>query len=168
MLLPVEADLIALALTAVSLIGTVVYLIRGGRLLWVVVGGAAMTIAFAVLSYLTIATSCRVIRISGAPAPHAAKQMLLFSTTETLGGKAVTLSASDVRTVIVNETERPLRIREAVYGAGGAPGPDVVIAPHSALHFPEHIDYVGPDDPLPREVSAQSLTTSVTKRWLTW
>ncbi len=166
MLLPVEADLIALALTAVSLIGTLVYLVRGGRLLWVVVGGAAMTLVFAVLAYLTIATAARVIRVSGDGAPHATKQMLLFSTTQTLGDTDVTLSSSGVRTVIVNETARPLRIREAVYGVGAAPGPDLVIEPHSVLEYAEHIDLLGPGEPFPTEVSSQS--SSTTQRWLTW
>lgn len=168
MLLPVEADLIALAITAVSLIGTIVYLIRGGRLRWVVLGGAAMTAVFAVLSYVTIATACRVIRVSDDDRlqPHAIKQMLLFSATESLNGKDVTLSSSDARTWIVNETSRQLRIREAVYGAGTAPSPDVLIEPHSVLHFAEHVDLIGPNEPFPTEVSSAASTS--TKRWLTW
>lgn len=169
MLLPVEADLIALALTAVALIGTLVYMVRGGRLFWVIVGGGLMTLAFAVLSVLTIKYSARVIRVTGESSPHAEKQMLVLSKTVTVGVKDIELSSSDVRTIVVNETSRPLVIRAAVYSefsAGPRPPGDVTIEPFSVLPFAEHIEHVGPNDPLPSEVSSSSSTT--TNYWLTW
>jgi hypothetical protein len=168
-LLPVEADLIALALTAVALIGTLVYMVRGGRLFSVIIGGGIMTLAFAVLSVLTIKYSARVIRVTRDGEPHAEKQMLVLSKTLTVNGKDVELSSSDVRTIVVNETSRPLTIRAAVYSelsAGPRPPGDVTIEPFGVLHFAEHIDHVGPTDPLPREVSSSS--SSTTKYWLTW
>ncbi len=169
MLLPVEADLIALALTAVALIGTLVYMVRGGRLFWVIVGGGVMTLAFAVLSVLTIKYSARVVRVTGDSTPHAAKQMLVLSKAITVNGKEIELSSSDVRTIVVNETGRPLTIRAAVYSDAnaGPPAPrDVTIEPFGVLPFAEHIEHLGPDDPLPREVSAS--TSSTIQYWLTW
>ncbi len=172
MLLPVEADLFALALTGVALIGTLVYMVRGGRLFWVIVGGGIMTLVFAVLSVLTINHAARVVTVTGESTPHASKQMLVLSTTLTVGGKEVELSSSDVRTIVVNETSRPLTIRAAVYSefTAGPGGPrdvtDVTIRPFGVLHFAEHIDHIGPEDPLPREVSSNSSTTTV--YWLTW
>ncbi len=169
MLLPVEADLIALALTAVALIGTLVYMVRGGRLFWVIVGGGIMTLAFAVLSVLTTKYSARVVRVTGDSTPHASKQMLVLSKSVTVNGKDVELSSSEVRTIVVNETGRPLRIRAAVYSASSA-GPqaprDVTIEAFGVLHFAEHIDHVGPEDPLPSELSSSA--SSATRYWLTW
>ena len=77
----------------------------------------------------------------------------------------------DVRTVIINETARPLTLRGEVYAAfpGRERQPeDITIAPHSVLPFAEHIDFVGPDEPFPRQVETTSATSSVTKYWLTW
>ena len=52
-------------------------------------------------------------------------------------------------------------------GPNRTPQPrDQVIAPHSAVPFDGFIDYLGPENPLPREVSSKSSTT--TKYWLTW
>ena len=169
MLLPVEADLFALALTGVALIGTLVYMVRGGRLFWVIVGGGIMTLAFAMLSVLTLNYAARVVTVTGDSTPHASRQMLVLSTTLTVHGKAVELSSSDVRTIVVNETSRPLTIRAAVYSeltAGPGVPRDVTIEPFGVLHFAEHIDHIGPEDPLPREVSSNSSTTTV--YWLTW
>ena len=172
MLLPAFADLLVLALAGVALFGTLVYLVRGGRLFWVVIGGAVMTLVCAVLAGLLIAYGCRVITVSGESTPHAERSLLLFSTTIELDGKDFSVSSTDLRTVIINETARPLTLRGEIYAsfaAGREKQPeDVTIAPRSVLPFAEHVDFVGPDEPLPREVSATSSSTSVTKYWLTW
>ena len=171
MLLPPFADLVVLALAGVALFGTIVYLVRGGRLFWVVVGGGIMAVVCGVLGGLLIAYSCPVIRVTGQSTLHAERSLLLFSTTIELGGKDFAVSSTDTRTVIINETPRALTLRGEVYAvvsAGQAQPIDVTVAPQSVLPFAEHIDFVGPDEPLPREVSATSSASSVTKYWLTW
>jgi hypothetical protein len=170
-LLPPFADLVVLALAGVALFGTIAYLVRGGRLFWVVVGGGIMTVVCGVLAGLLIAYSCRVIRVTGESTLHAERSLLLFSTTIELGGKDFAVSSTDVRTVIINETSRALTLRGevyAVFSAGQRQPEDVTVAPQSVLPFAEHIDFVGPDEPLPREVKSTSSATSVTKYWLTW
>ncbi|MBL0220585.1 MAG: hypothetical protein IPQ07_42795 [Myxococcales bacterium] len=169
MLLPVDADLFALGLTGVALFGTIAYLVRGGRLFWVVVGGGVMAAVFAVLAVLTISFSCQVIRVTGDGSPHAARSMLVLSTTIEVNGKDTELSSSGMRTIVVNETGRTLRIRAAIYSEssnGPAPPPDVVIEPFGVAHLADHIGHVGPDDPLPSEVSSHA--SSTIERWLTW
>lgn len=170
MLLPPFADLVLLALAGVALFGTLAYLIRGGRLRWVVVGGGVMTLVFGVLAGLAIAYGCRVLRVTGESTLHAERQLLLFSTTIELDGESFAVSSTDLRTVIINETARPLTLRGEVYSvvARQVQPPDLTIAPRSVLPFGEHVDYVGPEEPLPREVSASAASTSVTKYWLTW
>ncbi len=171
MLLPPFADLVVLALAGVALFGTLAYLVRGGRVRWVVIGGAVMTLGFGVLAALLIATGTRVIRVTGETTPHAERLLLVFGKTIELDGKDFAMSGDGARTVIINETGRPLTLRGEVYAivAGGQKQPDdVTIAPRSVLAFPEHVDFVGPEDPLPREVSASATSTSVTKYWLTW
>ena len=171
MLLPPFADLVVLALAGVALFGTVAYLVRGGRLFWIVVGGGVMTVLCGVLAGLLIAYSCRVIRVTGDSTPHGERSLLLFSTTIELDGKDFAVSSTDARTVIINETPRALTLRGevyAVFAAGQQQPADVAIAPRSVLSFGEHIDFLGPDEPLPREVKATSSSSSVTKYWLTW
>lgn len=171
MLLPPFADLMVLGLAAVSLFGTVAYVVRGGRLLWVVVGGGAMTLGFGVLAGLLIAYGAPVIRVTGESTPRVERQLLVFGTTLTLDGKDFTVSSRALRTLVINETSRPLTLRGEVYSmVAGSPAqpPDVTIAPRSVLPWPAHVDHVGPDEPLPREVSASATETTVTKYWLTW
>ncbi len=171
MLLPPFADLVVLALAGVALFGTLAYLLRGGRLLWVVAGGGLMTLACGALAGLMIAYSCRVIRVTGASTPRAERSLLLFSTTIELDGKEFPVSSTDASTVVINETPRALTLRGEVYAAvaaGQNQPEDVVVAPRSVLPFAEQIDLVGPDEPLPRQVESTSSASSVTKYWLTW
>ena len=65
MLLPPQADLIVLAIAGCGLFGTLVYLIRGGRLFWVVVGGAIFTAVFVALFVMTLTMTCKVVRVRG-------------------------------------------------------------------------------------------------------
>lgn len=170
MLLPPFADLVVLALAGVALFGTLAYLVRGGRVRWVVIGGAVMTLGCGVLAALLIGSSCPVIRVTGETTPHAERLLLAFSKTIELDGRDFAVRAADAQTVIINETSRPLALRGEVYAvvAGQKQPEAVAIAPRSVLAFPEPIDFVGPDEPLPREVSASSSASSVTKYWLTW
>ena len=168
MLLPVDADLLALGVTAVSLVGTLVYLVRGGRLFWVVIGGGIMTVVFGAASVMTIGYSAQVITVSGGSHPGADRQMLVGSKTVHVGGTDVELSSRGT-TWIINDTDRPLVIKSAVYSefpGGPAPPADATLEPHHVAPWPAHIDNLGPDQPLPTEVSSETSTT--TKTWLTW
>ena len=171
MLLPPQADLIVLAIAGCGLVGTLIYLVRGGRLFWVVVGGAIFTAIFIALFVMTLTMTCKVVRVRGTSHVYAERSFLLGSKTIDLGyGKEVTLGTGDAETLIVNETDLPLTLRGEVYSQfrySTTPQPrDQVIAPHSAVPFDGFVDHIGPDDPLPREVSSKSSTT--TKYWLTW
>jgi hypothetical protein len=168
-LLPVDADLLALGVTAVSLVGTLVYLVRGGRLFWVVIGGGIMTVVFGAASAVTIGYSAQVIRVSGGTHRSADRQMLVGSKTVHVGGVDVDMTSRDTTTWIINDTDRPVVIKSAVYSElPGAPAPprDSILEPYHVAPWPAHIDNLGPDDPLPTEVSSETSTT--TKTWLTW
>ena len=174
MLLPPQTDLIALAVAGCGLFGTLAYLIRGGRLFWVVAGGAVMTLVFVVLFILTLTLTSKVVRIvpagAGAATARAERAFLLGSTTVDAGGKRLVLERGDAETLIVNETARPLVLRGEIYSQfriSAAEQPrDVTIAPYSVVPIDGFIDYLGPENPLPQQVSSKSST--VTKYWLTW
>jgi len=171
-LLPASADLLLLGVAAVGLVGTLAYLIRGGRLLWVVVGGAIFTLVFTALFVLSVTITCKVVRVTsqGNGQLHAERALLIGSTTLDLGGREVTLGTADAETLIVNETDRPLTLRGEVYSqvritAAEQPR-DLTVPRYSLVPFDGFIDHLGPDDPLPRTVSSKSST--VTEYWLTW
>ncbi len=172
MFLPASADLLLLGVAAVGLIGTLAYLIRGGRLFWVVVGGAIFTVVFAVTFILSVTMTCKVVRVvhEGNGQVHAERSLLIFSKTIDLDGHEVTLRTDVAETIIVNETDRQLTLRGEVYSQfrlGTTPRPrDQFVPRYTAVPFDGFIDHLGPDDPLPNEVSSKSSTE--TQYWLTW
>jgi hypothetical protein len=171
-LLPPQADLVVVAVAAVGLIGTLAYVIRGGRLFWVVVGGAIYTLVFTVQFILSLSISCKVVRVrsDGAGHLHAERALLIGSKTLDLGGREVTLGTGDAETLIVNETDRPLTLRGEIYSqfrfSATPPPRDLIVPRYSLVPFDNFIDHLGPEDPLPTEVSSKSST--VTQYWLTW
>lgn len=172
MLLPASADLLLLGVAGVGLVGTLAYLVRGGRLFWVVVGGAVFTVLFTVLFILSVTITCKVVRVvsEGNGQVHAERALLFGSKTLDLGGREVTLGTADAETLIVNETDRALTLRGEVYSqfrfSTTPPPRDLLIPRYSLVPFDGFIDHLGPDDPLPTEVSSKSST--VTQYWLTW
>ena len=172
MLLPASADLLLLGVAVFGLVGTLAYVIRGGRLFWVVVGGTVFTLLFTLFFFLSVTITCKVVRVStrGTAELHATRALLIGSTTLDLGGREVTLRTGDAETLIVNESDRPLTLRGEVYSqfrtSSTAQPRDLTIAPRSIVAFDDFVDHLGPDDPLPRTVSSKSST--VTQYWLTW
>ena len=156
MLLPPQADLLVLAIAGVGLIGTLVYLVRGGRLFWVVVGGGIFTAVFTALFVITLEMTSYAVHVTGGGRSIHAERGLRLGTGEPYA-------------VIINDSDASLTLRGAVYsayGPGDAPPRDRTIAPHSELPLEGFVDYLGPGEGFPSEVESPSSKT--TKYWLTW
>jgi hypothetical protein len=154
-LLPPQADLLILAVAGVGLIGTLVYLVRGGRLFWVVIGGGIFTAVFTILFVITLKMTSYVVHVTGGATMHAER--------------GLRLGTDEPYAVIINDSDRTLTLRGAVYSAYGAPGTqpaDQTIQPHSEQRLDAFVDFLGPNEPFPREVESPSSAT--TKYWLTW
>jgi hypothetical protein len=80
-------------------------------------------------------------------------------------GHQVRLSSGDV-TLVVNDSPRTMTIRTISYGSIPSMGGPTPVGPMSLAEAPYGIDYVGPDDPPPNEVSSE-ISFSF-KYWLTW
>ena len=130
------------------------------------------TLLFTVMFIVSVTITCKVVRVmsDGAGHAHAERALLIGSKTLDLGGREVTLGTGDAETLIVNETGDPLTLRGAVYSqfqfSATPPPRDLTVPRYSLVPFDGFIDHLGPDDPLPTEVSSKS--SSVTQYWLTW
>jgi hypothetical protein len=79
----------------------------------------------------------------------------------------------DIRSVIVNDTSRTLRLEEVIYGGGPSYVPRPVpenkdIAPYGELDLTVDVDYFGPDDHPARSVQVAKGSYYGSRRWLTW
>jgi hypothetical protein len=80
-------------------------------------------------------------------------------------GRQARLSSGDL-TLVVNDSVRALTLRTISYGSIPSMGGPTPVGPMSVVEAPYGVDYVGPDEPPPNEVSSE-ISFSF-KYWLTW
>lgn len=131
--------------------------VRGGvATVAIVLGGGAAILFF---------TASPIIRVK--PDMTTSETLLLGRTTETIGGREVELLADGSHTtIIVNESERTLELRGVAYGSPGYVPGDTTVPPRSVHHLSSKLEYIGPDERPPSEISSKS--DSEVRYWLTW
>ena len=119
-------------------------------------------------TFAVLAMASHVIRVTDALEVREAR--VLGTATERFGDKEVELVAhgSGV-TLILNESDRPLRVETRVHGElppHTPVPPDATIDPHSVYALHSNVDYIGPDADPPDTVRTNG--GGVIKYWLTW
>ena len=80
-------------------------------------------------------------------------------------GHSARLSSGDP-VLVVNDSRRPMRIQTVSYGSISSMSDPTPVAPMSVEEARYGVDYVGPDEPPPAQVSSE--ISFDFKYWLTW
>lgn len=161
------AALVAIVVVAgAAVLGTVAAWHFEVRRRWVRWGVASLAIVLGAGATILFLGASHVVRVN--PDMTTSEALLIGSTSETVGGREVELSGHGYRTtVIVNRSERTLELSPVVYGPGElwAP-PSASVAPLSVYDLDSKLEYIGPDQKPPSEISSKQ--DREVRYWLTW
>lgn len=159
----------ALALAALGL-GAVILATwrkpRGARALEIG-GGAGIVVGGLVAVYLIAMPTDLIIARGGAPM-ELERYALLSDSTIRLADQDLVIERGD-DTVVVNESDRELRIVTFVYGEDETlPLGDTIVRRGGMASFGHRLTNVGPDDEPPESVTVSKRDSAQHRYWLTW